>query len=482
MSDLQLIPLFKATWETLYMVFIASFVSVFAGLVLGSLLYVTGKRQALENGVVHRLLGAIVNITRSLPFIILMILLIPLTRIIVGTTIGTNAALVPLTIAAIPFYARICENALAEVPFGLIEAGNAMGATPWQIVTRILIPESLPSLIRGGTLLVIGLIGYSAMAGVVGGGGLGELAINYGYQRFDVVVMLETVVMLVVIVQLVQLIGDYLAKHRALRAISIGSLLFWVVCLLYQLWPASVMSDNTIRVGVMSGESEKVMQVAAEVAQKQYGIHLQIVPFTDYVQPNTALSNQSIDANIFQHAPYLEGQVKARHYQITPIAKTFVYPMGFYSQKISKLSELKDGAIVAVPNDPSNGGRSLLLLEKMGLIQLKPGVGVYAKISDIAANPRHLQFKQLDAAQLPRVLKDADLVAITNDFIAPTGLTIKNAVIKEGSDSPYANLIVVREQDKDKPALQKLILIMHSQNVIDETNKEYPNGAAIPAW
>lgn len=482
MSDLQLIPLFKATWETLYMVFIASFISVLAGVVLGSLLYVTGKRQALENWFVHRLLGAVVNITRSLPFIILMILLIPVTRLMVGTTIGTNAALVPLTIAAIPFYARICENALAEVPFGLIEAGNAMGATPWQIVTRILIPESLPSLIRGGTLLVIGLIGYSAMAGVVGGGGLGELAINYGYQRFDVLVMLETVVMLVVIVQLVQIIGDYLAKHRALRSITIGSLLFWILCLLYQCWPASVASENTIRVGVMSGEAEKVMQVAAEVAQKQYGIQLQIVPFTDYVQPNTALNNQSIDANIFQHAPYLEGQIKARHYQITPIAKTFVYPMGFYSQKITKLSDLKEGAVVALPNDPSNGGRSLLLLAKMGLITLKQGVGVYAKISDIVANPRQLQFKQLDAAQLPRVLKDADLVAITNDFIAPTGLTIKNAIIKEGSDSPYANLIVVREQDKNKPLLQQLIQIMHSKNVVDETNKEYPNGAAIPAW
>ena len=390
MSNLQLLPLFKATWETLYMVFVASFISVFGGLLLGALMFVTGKRQALANALVHRMLGAVVNVTRSLPFIILMILLIPFTRLLVGTTIGTNAALVPLTIAAIPFYARICENALSEVPFGLIEAGEAMGATPWQIITRILIPESLPSLIRGGTLLVIGLIGYSAMAGVVGGGGLGELAINYGYQRFDVIVMLETVVMLVILVQLVQLAGDYLAKHRALRLLSVGSLVFIVFCLAYQCWPTAAFSEKTIRVGVMSGESEKVMRVAATVAAKQYGIHLQIVTFTDYVQPNTALNNRSIDANIFQHAPYLEGQMKARHYALAPLGKTFVYPMGFYSKQLTNLSQLKNGAIIAIPNDPSNGGRSLLLLAKAHLIQLRPGVGVYAKLTDIIANPRHL--------------------------------------------------------------------------------------------
>lgn len=482
MSNLQLLALCKATWETLYMVFMASFISVFGGLLLGALMYVTGKRQALENALVHRTLGAMVNITRSLPFIILMIVLIPFTRFLVGTTIGTNAALVPLTIAAIPFYARICENALSEVPFGLIEAGNAMGASPWQIITRILIPESLPSLIRGGTLLVIGLIGYSAMAGVVGGGGLGELAINYGYQRFDVIVMLETVVMLVILVQLVQIAGDYLAKHRSLRLLSAGSLVFIIFCILYQSWPAAALTDKTIRVGVMSGESEKVMQVAAAVAAKQYGITLQIVPFTDYVQPNTALNNHSIDANIFQHAPYLEGQMKARHYQLTPLAKTFVYPMGFYSKQLTKLSQLKNGAIVAIPNDPSNGGRSLLLLEKARLITLKAGVGVYAKLSDIIANPYHLQFKELDAAQLPRVLNDAALVAITNDFLTPTGLTIEDAILKEGRDSPYANLIVIRTDDKNNPLLQTLVSVMHSKAVVDETEKEYPHGAAIPAW
>jgi D-methionine transport system permease protein len=196
MFNLLSTPLIKACLETLYMVFISGFISITLGLMLGAFLFVTSKKQALENKFWQRTLGFIVNLTRSVPFIILMISVIPLTRLLVGTTIGTNAAIIPLTIAAIPFFARVCENALAEVPYGLIEAANAMGATTSQIVTKILIPESLPALIRGATLTIIGLIGYSAMAGVVGGGGLGELAINYGYQRFNVLVMLETVIIL----------------------------------------------------------------------------------------------------------------------------------------------------------------------------------------------------------------------------------------------------------------------------------------------
>ena len=482
MYELALTPLIKATWETIYMVFVASSVSILFGLALGSCLYLTGKKQALENALIHRVLGFIVNVTRSVPFIILMISIIPLTRLIIGTTIGTNAAIVPLTIAAIPFFARVCENALTEVPYGLIEVANAMGATTWQTVTKVLIPESLPGLIRGATLTIIGLIGYSAMAGVVGGGGLGELAINYGYQQFDIVVMFETVIILIVLVQLIQMMGDTLAKQRRLKLIALASILFGVACLLYQVWPSALQHNNTLRVGIMSGSPEKIMRVAKQVAQNEYGLNLEIITFSDYVQPNTALNNGSIDANIFQHAPYLEAQAKAHHYQLATIAKTFVYPMGFYSQKINDIAQLKDGAIIAIPNDPSNGGRALLVLQKAGLIELKQGVGTLATVRDITVNKRHLQFKLLDAAQLPRVLKDADLVAITNDFVGPAGLTIKQAILKEGSDSPYANLIVTRDQDKTKPIFQKLIDVMHSEPVVQETDKIFPDGAAIPAW
>lgn len=481
MYEFAFSSLLKATWETLYMVFIAGFIGISLGLILGAILFVTAKKQVLANMFVHRLLNGMVNITRSVPFIILMISLIPLTRLLMGTSIGTNAAIVSLTVAAIAFYARVSENALAEVQHGLIEAAHAMGATTWQLVSKVLIPESLPTLIRGATLTLIGLVGYSAMGGVVGGGGLGELAINYGYQRFDVVVMVETVIVLIILVQFIQWIGDRLTKQRQIKWVLYASVALWIACFTYQLWP-STNQVNTIRVGVMSGWPEEVMKVASEVARKNYGIHLQVVTFNDYIQPNAALANNSIDANIFQHAPYLAAQIKARHYALTMLAKTFVYPLGFYSLKIKTLAQLKENALVAIPNDPSNGGRALLLLQKAGLIKLKTDVGTLASLHDIIENPRHLRFVQLDAAQLPRALKDADLIAINNDFVSAAGLSTKEAIFKEGSDSPYANLIVVKSQDKNKPDLQKLIAIMHSKAVVQATEKIFPEGAAIPAW
>jgi len=482
MYEASFLPLFKASWETVYMVFIAGFISIACGLGLGCFLFVAAQKKTQHHTMFYRVLGFGVNIIRSLPFIILMIMLIPFTRLVIGTSIGTNAAIVPLAIAAIPFFARVVESALKEIPHGLIEAAQAMGASTWQIVTKVLLPESLPALIRGATLTLIGLIGYSAMAGVVGGGGLGELAINYGYQRFDVVVMLETVLILLSMVQFIQTLGEHLAKKRRIKGVFIASTLLSLVCLTSQLWPSTLYTEHTLRVGVMSGWSEEVMRVAASVAKETYHIELQIVPFTDYVQPNTVLAHHNIDVNIFQHLPYLEAQTKMYHYQLVSLAKTFVYPMGFYSQKINRLSQLKTGAIIAIPNDPSNGGRALLLLQKYGLIKLKKEAGTLATQRDIIANPRQFQFKLLDVAQLPRTLKDADLVAITNDFLTPAGLSIQQALLKEGSDSPYANLIVVRKDDKEKPIFQEFVAIMHSKAVLEKTKQIFPHGAAIPAW
>jgi D-methionine transport system permease protein len=482
MHNLQLALLLKATWETIYIVFISSFISLIFGSLTGILLFLTREKQDLENKWLHQSLGLIVNVTRSVPFIILMISIIPLTRLLVGTTIGTNAAIVPLALAAIPFYARICENAFAEIPSGLIETAHSLGVTTPQLITKILIPESLPSLIRGLTLTIIALIGYSAMAGTVGGGGLGELAINYGYQRFDALVTLETVVTLILIVQFIQFAGDFLARKRRFKPILITSLFLALACIGSQVYPLFYAEQDELRIGVTSGWSEEVMKTAEKVAQEQYHLKLKIITFNDYVLPNTALSNGNIDSNIFQHQPYLDAQNKARGYKLVPIAKTFVYPMGFYSKKIESLSNLKIGALIALPNDPSNEGRSLLLLQKAGLISLKPKVGTLASLKDITANPKHLQFKLMDAAQLPRVLKDADLVALTNDYIGAAGFKTNQALLKEGPDSLYANIIVIRQQDKENPLFQKLVAVMHSKPVLEKTEELFPEGAAIPAW
>ncbi|OED45624.1 methionine ABC transporter permease [Endozoicomonas sp. (ex Bugula neritina AB1)] len=205
--------LFKALWETLYMVAVSGSLSFALGIPLGVLLYVSRGGRIMENRLANVVLGSIVNAGRSVPFIILMVAIIPLTRLLTGTSIGTTAAIVPLTVAAIPFVARIAEGALNEVPGGLVEAAQAMGATPLQIITRVLLPEAGAGLIHGMTITLVTLVSYSAMAGAIGGGGLGDLGIRYGYQRFDGVIMLATVVVLIVLVQLLQMAGDKLMHH-----------------------------------------------------------------------------------------------------------------------------------------------------------------------------------------------------------------------------------------------------------------------------
>ena len=203
----------KALGETVYMVAVSMVVATALGVPLGVLLSTTGKGGILEARAFNKTLGAIVNAIRSIPFIILMVAIIPLTRLIVGTAIGTTAAMVPLIIAAVPFIGRQVETSLQEVPYGLVEAALSMGATPLQIIRRVLLPEAMPSIVAQLTTVIISLVGESAMAGAIGGGGLGDLAIRYGYQRFRPDVMIATVVILIILVQLVQFAGNLLAKR-----------------------------------------------------------------------------------------------------------------------------------------------------------------------------------------------------------------------------------------------------------------------------
>lgn len=199
--------------ETLLMVGIAGAIAAATGIPVGLLLTVTGPGHILPHPVANRVIGLVVNALRSTPFIILMVAIIPLTRLLTGTSIGTAAAVVPLTLAAIPFVGRLVETALREVDAGLIEAAEAMGATPLQIVRKVLVPEALPGIIASLTITLVSLIGYSAMAGAVGGGGLGDLGIRYGYQRFMPEVMGLVVLVLIVFVQIVQSLGDRLARR-----------------------------------------------------------------------------------------------------------------------------------------------------------------------------------------------------------------------------------------------------------------------------
>lgn len=207
----------EATRDTLLMLFASLAITVVLGLPLGVALYATGKGRILENRILNLVLSFIVNVLRSVPFIILLIVMLPVTVLLVGTSLGVAGAIPPLVVGAAPFYARLVETALREVERGMIEATQAMGGTTWQIVTRVLLPEAMPGILAGATVTAVALVGYTAMAGVVGAGGLGDLAIRFGYQRFQTDVMVVTVVLLLIIVQILQMLGDrWVAKvsHR----------------------------------------------------------------------------------------------------------------------------------------------------------------------------------------------------------------------------------------------------------------------------
>ncbi|HTJ50608.1 MAG TPA: methionine ABC transporter permease MetI [Cyclobacteriaceae bacterium] len=213
MSESIISLLLKGTWETIVMTFVSGFFGFALGLPIGILLFLTRKDQILEHLSLHRFISVIVNIFRSIPFIILIVWMIPFTRALVGTSIGVSAALVPLSIGAAPFIARLVENILIALPPGLIEAARALGATPFQIVYKVLLPEALPSLINAASITLITLVGYSAMGGAVGAGGLGQVGYQYGYIGYDATTMNSVLVLLVLLVFVIQFSGDALAKR-----------------------------------------------------------------------------------------------------------------------------------------------------------------------------------------------------------------------------------------------------------------------------
>ncbi len=241
------------------------------------------------------------------------------------------------------------------------------------------------------------------------------------------------------------------------------------------------LAAEKIKVGVSAGPHAQIMEQVKPVAA-QKGVEVEIIEFTDYVIPNAALSAGDIQANSFQHQPYLDNQKADRGYDLVSVAKTVIFPLGIYSKKVKSLETLPDGARIAIPNDPTNGGRALLLLASKGLIELRQGAGLKATPIDVAKNPKKLRIVELDAAQLPRSLDDVDAAAVNTNYAMESGLDPnKDAIARESAESPYANLIAVRGQDKDKPWVKALVEAYHSPEVkrfVDEKFK----GAVVTAW
>lgn len=241
-------------------------------------------------------------------------------------------------------------------------------------------------------------------------------------------------------------------------------------------------AKNTIRVGTIAGPETRLMIAAKRVALKRYGLHIKIVTFTDYNSPNRALNSGEIDANMFQHVPFLRSQKHEHGYNIIPIGKVFLYPMGLYSKKLTSLQQLKPGSEIAIPNDPSNEARALLLLQSAKLIRLKPGIDINATPIDILQNPLHLRFIELGAAQLPRALQDVAISAINTNYAIPSGLHPKSALFLEKRDSPYVNVVVVRAQDRHSKKARELVAALHSKPVLKLARKIFGPKGAIPGW
>ncbi len=240
-------------------------------------------------------------------------------------------------------------------------------------------------------------------------------------------------------------------------------------------------SAETIKVGVTAGPHAQILEAVKPIAAKD-GLDIQIIEFTDYVIPNQALAGGDLDANSFQHQPYLDNQVKDRGFDLVSVGKTVVYPIGIYSKKVKSLDELQSGAKVAIPNDPTNGGRVLLLLQAKGLIKLKDGGSLKASPIDIVENPKKLEIVELDAAQLPRSLDDVTVAAINTNFALEAGIDpVKDAIAREAADSPYANVIAVRKADKDKPWVAKLVKAYNSPEVKEFILTKFKN-AVVPAF
>jgi D-methionine transport system substrate-binding protein len=223
--------------------------------------------------------------------------------------------------------------------------------------------------------------------------------------------------------------------------------------------------DKPLKIGVTAGPHAQIFEQVKKIAEKD-GLKIQIVEFSDYVQPNAALAAGDLDANSYQHKPYLDQQVKDRGYKIVPVGYTVNFPIGIYSKKVKSLNDLKEGARVGIPNDPTNGGRVLLVLQDKGLIKVKPEAGLKATPLDVIDNPRKLKFVEVDAAQLPRTLDDLDASAINTNYAISAGLNPgKDAIAQENAKSPYVNLLAVREQDKDKPWVAKIVKAYQSDEV-----------------
>lgn len=412
---------------------------------------------------------------------------------------------------AIPFFARQVEVSLAEVDPGLIEAADAMGLAPLDIIWRVYLRESISSLARVTTVTLISLLNLTAMAGAVGAGGLGNFAIQYGKDRNQLDVIYVTVVVLVVMVSIIQIVGNAVARtsspaYRAAKAaaaktddaapshtrrnVLIGASAVVVGLALYSIvnsFAAAPAERVTVKMGV-TGVIYEELYAPAKAKLAKEGIDLKIVQFSDYTTPNAALADGDIDLNSFQHRIFFATELKSKGYELTNIANTFIQPLHLYSANLDSIDQLKAGDKVAIPDDVTNGGRALKVLESAGLIGLSEDAGFNPTVEDITANPLGIQIVQLAANNIPSILPDVAAGIVNGNYAIDNNLSHDDVIFEDANldEEQYWNLTACRAEDLKDPKkvelYRKVIEAYQSAGTTDVYNNTYGGNFIAVGW
>lgn len=496
--------LFKYLGETLEMVFITVLIALVFGLLLGLVLFYTNKSKKKWVKIIYKILDIVIGIVRSFPFYVLMFFVIPFTRIVMNIFTGkaqafsTEAFIVPLTLAAIPFFAKLFENSLQETNKNILEVGEALGLNKFQITTKIILKEALPSIISGTTLAIITLIGYSAMAGAVGGGGLGFFAYDKGYIAYDFIMMCFAVITIIILVLLIQFIGNILyklAKKGSLTyskiGIGIGALLLIFVITKVTVYAVNKTDLTIIKVGTMSQPGEPIIEHISD-KMEELGYKIEIVIESEFDPLNKALEDGSVDVNLFQHEPYLNSYNQTHNTNLYNALTMYDCVYGAYSYKIDSIDDLQGSneKIIAVANDSSNLKRCLELLAANGIIEL---TSYYESISSYSATdidkyyetlPSYsgIVLKPMASASIAEALKDDTCyLGIVNATFAIQANLSDEELIFEEEDPEHvnANILACRAEDKDSKWLADLVSVLMSQETADFIN-EYFKGTIKP--
>lgn len=473
--------LFKYLGETLEMVAITALIALIFGLALGLLMYFTRKSKKLWVNRLYKVLDVIVSIFRSFPFYVLMFFVIPFTRIVMQGITGnaeafsTEAFIVPLSLAAIPFFAKLIENALIEINDGVVEAAVSLGLSKSRIIFKVVLKEALPAIISGVTLGIVTLVGYSAMAGAVGGGGLGFFAYDKGFVSYDFEMMLFAVITIILLVLLIQFLGNLLYKLARKGKIDfrvVGSILGALLIVLTSFIISnrvSASANTKITFGTMSQPGEPILEAMKEdIEAKGYTVEIKI--YNEFDALNHALVDGSIDVNLFQHEPYLLSYNKQHNASLYNALTMYDCLYAGYTKKVIKISDLKSkGKLkkIAVANDSSNLKRCLELLAAEGLITLNlPDGNLSASdIKNYYETSYAIEIVPMATASIAQSLDDSDIyMGIVNATFAINAGLGKDLMICSEKDLEHknANILAIREENKDSIWVKDIVEVLSS--------------------